>query len=211
LGKRQKRNELRAELRKVVASLDERWMRAASAEVCTNLGSIIQQVEEQSPSHRIERVLAWTSFFPGEVDLAPFISTQLSKRRVYLPRSLPDYSMNFISIGQRWMDDAQTGDLGIPEPSQDKGESYERKDVSDTLVVVPGLAFDRSGNRIGRGKGYYDRFLGSPAMKGALKVGVMWSLQLLDEVPVESHDIPMDWICHEEGFKYVGAEFDDEL
>jgi 5-formyltetrahydrofolate cyclo-ligase len=198
-------------MKRVLASLDDRWLRAASSEVCENLQQIIQRVEEQRAPTRIKRILAWTRFFPGEIDLTPFISGQLSDRKVYLPRSLPDYTMNFISIGDRWMDDVQDGTLGIPEPSEEKGSRYSREDTSDTLVIVPGLVFDRAGNRIGRGKGYYDRFLGASSMRAAVRVGVMWSLQLVEEVPVESHDVPVDFVCHEEGFEYVGAEFDDDF
>ena len=58
-------------------------------------------------------------------------------------------------------------------------------------MVVPGVAFDRKGKRLGRGKGFYDRFLKST---NATKVGVGYEFQLIDEVPSEPHDISMDII-----------------
>ena len=58
------------------------------------------------------------------------------------------------------------------------------------LVVVPGLAFDREGHRVGRGGGFYDRFLAQPVFKG-VTCGLCFDDQLLQEVPVVSHDVPL--------------------
>ena len=57
------------------------------------------------------------------------------------------------------------------------------------LAIIPGMAFDRAGHRLGRGKGYYDRLLSR--LKAAKLTGICWAFQLLDEVPSEPHDIPM--------------------
>jgi 5-formyltetrahydrofolate cyclo-ligase len=59
------------------------------------------------------------------------------------------------------------------------------------LVLVPGLAFSRAGHRLGRGGGFYDRLLAGRA-RGAVKIGVCFSLQLHDEVPTEKHDVVLD-------------------
>lgn len=58
-------------------------------------------------------------------------------------------------------------------------------------VVVPGLVFDRSGNRLGRGKGFYDRFLGKLGSR-VFKVGLAFSFQVVPAVPVESYDVRLD-------------------
>jgi hypothetical protein len=65
------------------------------------------------------------------------------------------------------------------------------------LVVVPGVAFDRAGGRLGRGKGYYDRLLTSLRAESAqfTAIGVGYEHQLLDEVPVEGHDQAVDILC----------------
>lgn len=62
------------------------------------------------------------------------------------------------------------------------------------VVLVPGLLFDKQGNRLGRGKGYYDRYLES---FGGLKIGICFELQLKDLLPVDSHDQKVDWIITE--------------
>jgi len=65
------------------------------------------------------------------------------------------------------------------------------------LVIVPGVAFDRKGHRLGFGAGYYDRFL--PKLRpGVKKIAVAFEVQLVDSVPAEEHDIRMDAILTEE-------------
>lgn len=76
--------------------------------------------------------------------------------------------------------------LGIWEP--DLAKSYDGK---IDLVIVPGIAFDREKNRLGRGKGYYDRFF---KKFKPVKIGVGFDFQLLDSIPVAKHDIKMDKI-----------------
>ena len=76
------------------------------------------------------------------------------------------------------------GPYGVLEPVSEALVKPEDLD----LVIVPGLAFDRKGNRLGRGKGYYDRFL-SKIPKDTPSIGLAYSLQILPAVPVTSHDI----------------------
>lgn len=82
------------------------------------------------------------------------------------------------------------GRFGICEPVE--RVKMEKNEID--IVIVPGVAFDRNFNRMGYGKGYYDRFLKD--MK-ALKIGVCHSFQLVDEIPSEPHDIKMDMIVTE--------------
>lgn len=65
------------------------------------------------------------------------------------------------------------------------------------LVIVPGVAFDVLGNRLGRGKGFYDDLLRSLRTKGGghVAIGVMYDHQLLESVPVEEHDERVDFVC----------------
>jgi 5-formyltetrahydrofolate cyclo-ligase len=81
------------------------------------------------------------------------------------------------------------GPFGIREPDPENWESASPEEID--LALIPGLAFDPMGGRLGRGKGFYDRLLGNPAFRG-IKVGLAWEWQLVDEVPGEAHDIRMD-------------------
>lgn len=198
--------QMRREMKVIVSSLDRRWLKAASSELCQHLTDLI----DTEIGSRIRHILAWTTFFPGEADLSPFISDQLERRLVYLPRVSPDGSMTFLSIDRDWLTSVESGAFGIPEPISSSAEHYDPSTAGETVVVVPGLAFDAQGNRLGRGKGAYDTFFARPNMYQAVKVGVCWSLQLVPSVPSESHDAQMDFICHERGYIRVEDEGDVE-
>ena len=80
----------------------------------------------------------------------------------------------------------QSGAYGIMEPVGERFTDYATIDIA----VVPGMAFDAQGHRLGRGKGYYDRFL--TKVPDVYKIGLCFSWQMVDEVPSEANDIMMD-------------------
>lgn len=90
----------------------------------------------------------------------------------------------------------ETGPYGIPEPSNPP--EVEPRLSGWDIVVVPGLAFDRRGNRLGRGFGYYDRFL--RGLPGSVpRIGLAWAGQRIPEVPVDAWDVPVHALVTEEG------------
>ncbi len=112
-----------------------------------------------------------------------------NKRKVIVPVS--DISTNTLSLS--YIDshtDLRKGAYGIPEPSVIKNADTDDIDI----ILVPGLAFDRAGGRMGFGKGYYDRLLKNIK---AVKIGLCYNFQLFDYIPKENHDIPMDYIITE--------------
>ena len=80
------------------------------------------------------------------------------------------------------------GAFGILEPAFDPKRLGRPEDLG--LAVVPGLGFDRRGGRLGRGEGYFDRFLAEA--KKAYKVGLAFEFQIVDEVPREAKDVSVD-------------------
>lgn len=82
------------------------------------------------------------------------------------------------------------GALNVMEPDN---EAYQEDYGKIDLVLVPGVAFDGQGYRLGRGKGFYDRFL--PKVK-APKIGICFPFQFVDQVPHDDWDIPMDGVLH---------------
>jgi 5-formyltetrahydrofolate cyclo-ligase len=90
----------------------------------------------------------------------------------------------------------ETGPYGIPEPSNQAGVA-PRSSGWD-IIVIPGLAFDRRGNRLGHGFGYYDRFLGG-LPESVPRVGLAWASQRFPEVPVDAWDVPVHALVTEEG------------
>jgi 5,10-methenyltetrahydrofolate synthetase len=91
--------------------------------------------------------------------------------------------------------------LGFDQPAEDAPNVV--LDEID-LVLVPGLVFDRSGNRLGRGKGYYDELL-SRLPAGVVRVGVTIDEMLVDSLPVEDHDQRVAWVATESGVHRTGA------
>jgi 5-formyltetrahydrofolate cyclo-ligase len=76
--------------------------------------------------------------------------------------------------------------FGILEPKT--GKLVDPAEID--FAIIPGVAFDKKGNRLGRGKGFYDRTLHK--LTRAIKVGIAYEFQLIDSVPVSEHDIPVD-------------------
>jgi 5-formyltetrahydrofolate cyclo-ligase len=190
------KKEMRRELRVVLANLDKRWENVAQSSVCTNLLSLVATLDQEAP---VTDVFGWVPCFPGEVDLAAFIAEMLKARRVYLPRVRGTGAMDFIRISGDWASGLERLPSGLVQPRDDYGEVVRFENVGRCLALVPGMAFDGKGRRLGRGGGYYDRFLAGETMQRAEKVGVCFSVQIVSEVPVDKHDVVMNWVCHERG------------
>lgn len=86
--------------------------------------------------------------------------------------------------------DMKAGAYGIMEPAGELFTGYEKIDV----VVVPGMSFDKQGNRLGRGKGYYDRFL--TRIGSVYKIGICFGFQISEDIPTERNDIKMDSVIY---------------
>lgn len=90
----------------------------------------------------------------------------------------------------------QTGPYGLREPGGDAlGHTVE-------LLILPGVGFDRQGNRLGYGGGYYDRFLRQNPGFAQTRVGLCHDCQIIDNLPHDCHDIPVQGICAESGLKW---------
>ena len=118
-----------------------------------------------------------------EVDVRPLIKDAFeSGKRVLLPVCKGDELELRLYEGAASMAE---GAFGIMEPT---GPLFAPEDYPDIqLALVPGMAFDSLGHRLGRGKGYYDRLL--PKLTETRLQGICFPFQLLDEVPAEAHDI----------------------
>ncbi|WP_010247529.1 5-formyltetrahydrofolate cyclo-ligase [Acetivibrio cellulolyticus] len=91
--------------------------------------------------------------------------------------------------------DLMPGVFGILEPRKDSARVFNVKEID--LVIVPGVAFDTGRNRIGYGAGFYDRFL-EAVKPDCTKIGIAFEFQIYDDIPVEEHDIPLDFVITEE-------------
>lgn len=144
---------------------------------------IIMRKLEQHPDFIKAKIVMLYSSLPDEVQTQGFIEKWRQQKRIILPTVVGD---DIIPVELTPETNFAVGDFNILEP---QNEAY----TGDfDLIVVPGVAFDPQGNRLGRGKGYYDRFLCQH--RSVKKIGICFDFQLIDNVPVEENDIPMDEI-----------------
>ena len=126
-----------------------------------------------------------------EVDTHILIDLALDRgKRVAVPVVKPNRTLIHREI--RGLAELRPSGFGLLEPSGEEG-GVVPPDAFD-IVLVPGLAFDRAGNRVGSGGGYYDRFL---SMANAVKIGLAYDFQLFDRLPAFPRDIPMDLVITE--------------
>lgn len=141
------------------------------------------------------RVLCAFAPMPTEPDLNPLLFSPRRKFDLILPRVCGDRLLCFKVSGP---DDLAPGILGINEP----GEHCQAADPSEAdLILVPGLAFAADGRRLGRGKGYYDRFLSG--IKG-YRLAIAFDIQIVQNVPCEAHDLRVDAVLTESGVRPAG-------
>ena len=140
---------------------------------------------EAHPAFRAATTVLLYHSLKDEVDTHAFIRKWSNEKRILLPVVVGDELELRLYTGP---EDMATGTYGIEEPV---GETFT--DYADIdFIAVPGVAFDRKGNRLGRGKGYYDRLL--PRIPAAYKAGICFPFQIVEEVPAEAFDIRMDEI-----------------
>lgn len=146
---------------------------------------------------RVEALPAWQKAHVALLywSMADEVQTHAFVERCYRDKVvlLPCVDGDELRLRQYTGPDCMTAgeQFGIGEPT---GPEWIDLDAVE-LIVVPGVAFDRQGNRMGRGRGFYDRLLKSTPR--ALKVGVAYDFQLLDAIPVEPHDVKMDCVISE--------------
>ena len=122
-----------------------------------------------------------------EVQTSVFIEEWCDKKRITLP-VVQGNDISFHAFTGK--ENLNKGVFEIPEPTS--GDIIPTEDID--LFIVPGVAFDRDCNRLGRGKGFYDRYL-----TGINKpmIGICFDFQLIDSIPAEKHDIKMTMVITE--------------
>ena len=171
------RKQVRGELKKMTPEEQS----AASARGRTML-------QEQSLWKESRSVLFFAPL-QGELDILPLVTEALSAGKlVALPRFDAEANGYIACQIKDLMQDVRTGYLGIREPVERCNKAtVDRLD----LILVPGVAFDLHGHRLGRGKGCYDQLL--TILRG-VTCGVAFDRQIVDQIPVAPHDITLHYI-----------------
>lgn len=148
---------------------------------------VFELVETTAAFILADHVLMYNSL-ADELSTREFIDRWSARKHFYLPRvngvnlEILPYDRNRLHLGA----------FHIEEPDGD-----EIADVSSIeLIIVPAVAYDRQGNRVGRGKGFYDRLL---ADTDAVTIGVAYDCQLFDEIETDEFDVPVHYVITEKG------------
>jgi 5-formyltetrahydrofolate cyclo-ligase len=142
-----------------------------------------------------ELVCAYVNF-REEVETTGLITSLLDLgRRVAVPVHLPGEPRPQVFAEIRSLSELVPNHFGIPQPPHAAARYLPTAAIP--LFLVPGLAFDPAGRRLGYGLGFYDRAFAA-ATPGALKVGLAFEVQILESVPAGPHDVPMDVVVTEE-------------
>lgn len=149
--------------------------------------AVWKQIEENPHFKKAQTVLAYWSM-EDEVYTHEFVQKWASQKTMLLPcvRGEELDIRCFESVDKLCPGEA----YAIPEPVGQLFSEWEKID----LVLVPGVAFDQQGNRLGRGKGYYDKIL---KQLTAYKIGISFDFQLVGRVPVDGQDVKMDHVIWE--------------
>lgn len=163
--------------------------RAVTAEEKLRRSETVMRSVEQLPEFQRARVVLLYWSMADEVQTHAFVERWYRAKTLLLPCVDGDDLVLRQYTGPECMVAGEQ--FGIGEPT---GEEW--KDLGAVeLIVVPGVAFDKQNNRMGRGRGFYDRLLKSTP--NAVKVGVAYDFQMLDAIPVEPHDVKMNRVITE--------------
>ena len=175
--------ELKSALRQMIrAQLDKISLAVRAVES-------IELCDRLEPQLRSAHTILFFAPLPDELDIWPLLEKFLAARKIC---ALPFFDSGTQSYSARQVQnlttDISTGKFAVREPASSCPEIPPEK---FDLILVPGLAFDWNGNRLGRGRGFYDRLL---AKTSGLKCGVGYDFQLIGKVPAEPHDARMNFI-----------------
>ena len=170
------RNKLRQKLEGL--KLEERKERSEN---------ILAKLFSHSKFKKSEHLLIYISC-GFEVQTRSLVEEALSRdKKIYVPRIDPE-EKKILMIETSDLNELKPGSYGVMEPPLDQARVGDPQDLD--LAIVPGLGFDREGGRLGRGKGYFDRFL--KEARNAYKIGLAFECQIVDQIPRNENDVLLD-------------------
>lgn len=176
------KKDLRQHLRQVMSSLSQEELHQRSVRACTLLTGTREYANAE--------VLMVFLSLPTEIDTTSLVlHAWRDRKRVLAPRVSWEQRRMLPTEIRSLSDDVSESPLGIREPAQ--GVPFPVANID--LVIVPGLGYDLAGNRIGRGRGFYDRFLIHRDWQG-VACGLALEAQVVEAVPTEAKDVRMDML-----------------
>jgi 5-formyltetrahydrofolate cyclo-ligase len=193
-------DDLAAAKRRLRRAMAERRCQVSRVEAETAGRAVAELVAAESRVRSAARVALYAAL-PDELPTRVLFERlgELGVARL-LPR-IRRGEIEFAAV-ERW-DDLCRGVFDVPEPPDDRAPLELG---AGDVAIVPGVAFDARGNRLGRGKGYYDRALSGTGRSRPHLIGACFALQIVSSVPHDSRDHPMDAIVTETSLCWVERE-----
>ena len=203
-----RKDELRQQMRQIKRQFTPQQLEELSLPIVARLRERLIGLELHIPDNGVGDVIVAYYPLPDEVDVRPLLDELVSAgKTVLLPKVTGDTTMELRRYTGR--QNLREGAFGIMEPLEENhGDCPCDSSVAKIMgpvpvILVPGVAFDAAGHRLGRGRGYYDRFLNtvgtvllcqdSLTQKNRPSVfGVCFDFQKVPEVPTDEHDVPVD-------------------
>ena len=135
--------------------------------------------------------------FNNEVKTDRIINTLIEQdKKVLVPISILETRDLLLSEIKNIDNEVKIGTFGIREPKEDFIRLVDRKEID--IVIVPAVAYDINGYRLGYGGGFYDRFI-ETLKTDVITIGIAFEMQLFNQVPKEVHDVQLNYIITENG------------
>ncbi len=183
----------RLALRGILQQQTTSQLAEAQARVPQHLRLFIKkQINITSPSGLA--ILAYQPHFRGEVNFTEILKDLGLSSKIFLPQISDQSYLKFLELKEN----LTLGKYGILAPTN--SQELLASDFQLVIALIPGLGFDLLGNRLGRGLGFYDRFLANyPLPSKLIKIGVALDCQITQQLPIEDHDQKMDYLLTETG------------
>jgi 5-formyltetrahydrofolate cyclo-ligase len=163
-------------------------------EITVKSGLIIRRLTELRDLRKASTLMVFLSFGSEVLTDDLLCWGWETGKRMVIPLCRPeDRSLTPCLLGS--VGELEIGHYGIREPKAENIRPVPREEID--AILVPAVAFDLRGYRVGYGGGYYDRFL--PSVPQAVRIGAAFSCQIVAEIPADPHDVPVDRIVTENG------------
>ena len=153
---------------------------------------IFKELISNRDIEKAENIMCFVSF-RNEVDTHKFIKHMLkNNKNIYIP--IIDSKNKIMNISKlKSFDELEKGFYGILEPKEEFIRITDLEILD--IVITPGVVFSKNNYRIGYGGGFYDKFFANKKLK-AKKIGLCFSEQIIESIPIDKYDIPVDYIIH---------------
>ena len=182
--------EARELAKKNLSLLDTFELEALSVKISKNIELVLLNIITQENLHENSVI---GGFCPIQKEPLWYLSSEFQRMTLAVPSVEENFSMSFYH--------AEYDEIGSRSLGLKLDEEKRRKRVIPTILLVPALAFDDKCHRLGRGAGYYDRYLS--AFEG-IKIGVGFEVQVLKNIPIDEHDIDCDLLITEKNIYKKG-------